>query len=102
MLPYPTLPPAERYASVFPSRDHTPVTSSAGSNVKRELPAPVVLSSQTSTLLAFGSLMSTATRLPSGENVGLHIIAGSPIRPSSFPVRSIHVNADSDAPVLVL
>src|ERR1700674_1536006 len=87
---------------MVPSRDHTPTTSSAGSKVKRELPPPVVLSIQTSTLLAFWSLISSATRLPSGESVGLYITAGSPIRPSSLPDRSIQVSAERAAPTLVL
>src|ERR1700694_3525095 len=69
---------------MLPSRDHTPTTSSAGSKVKRELPPPVVLSIQTSTLLAFWSLISSATRLPSGESVGLYYTAGWPISAQFF------------------
>jgi hypothetical protein len=70
--------------------------------VKRELPAPVVLSIQISTLFAFWSLMSTATRPPSGESVGLSMMAGSLIWPSSLPDRSIQVRADWAAPTLML
>src|SRR5882757_8557179 len=87
---------------MFPSRDHTAATSSSGSKVKRALLAPMVLSSQTSTLLALISLMSTATRVLSGERVGFAMILGSPIRPSSFPDRSIHVKTDKAAPTPVL
>ena len=70
--------------------------------MKRELPAPVVLSIQISTLFAFWSLISSATRLPSGESMGFAMMAGSPMRPSSLPDRSIQVSADSAAPTLVL
>jgi hypothetical protein len=41
------------------------------------------------TALAFRSLMSRATRLPSGEMAGLAITAGASNRPSSLPERSI-------------
>src|SRR6266700_4260144 len=89
-----------RYAILLPSRDHTPTTSSDGSKVKRILVvAPAI---QTSTLLAFGSLMSTAIRVPSGEMVGLEMTAEVPTRLSPFPLRSTHVSTDKVAPACVL
>src|SRR5215467_12818932 len=91
-----------RYASMLPSRDHTPTTSSSLLKVKRVFPAPLVLSSHTSTLFSARSLTSTATRLPSGESVGLQITAGFPTSPNSLPAQSIQVSTDRVAPVLVL
>ena len=87
---------------MLPSRDQTPTTSSEGSNVKRELPPPDVLSIQISTLFAFRSLISAATRPPSGESVGFDVMAELPTRPSSLPDRSIQVSTDCAAPTLVL
>src|ERR1017187_452987 len=79
---------------VVPSRDHTGVTSSAGLKVNRDPPPCASSKTQTSTLLALRSLLSSATRVPSGEIAGLAITPTGPTRPISLPFSSNHVSCD--------
>src|SRR5262245_2500823 len=74
----------------LPSGDQTGVVSAAGSKVKRDLTPRAASITQISRFLA--STASTATRLPSGESLGLSASESDTTCPAGFPLRSIHCN----------